>query len=183
MNSDKFHHVESNIKTFLKKKKSSNSDIKTCIQILDTQKNSNNYTKYKRKWEQLFTGYDFIAFRIIENRGGIINSHFLSNGKSPRKIKNRWPCYALGRDIAIDATGRVFGCCEAYTFRDTKTRLFLGSLREKSITEIILSKNLKKIKKMHLRDDYSELDECFNCTKPLNYPNIWKKFNGAWIEK
>ncbi|NVL89477.1 MAG: radical SAM protein [Desulfobacterales bacterium] len=183
MNSDRFDMVVSNIERFLRKKQSIRSRIKVGIQILDTTINRQKYPEYKKRWEDLLTGDDFITYRLMENRGGTIDSVRLSKGSSPGRIKMRWPCYALWCHIAIDTLGRVFSCCEAYTFRDDSSLLQLGLLEESSIVDLINSENLKRMQEMHLRNDYSLLPECLKCTKPINYPNYWVLNNGVWVEK
>lgn len=183
MNSDKFELVESNIKKLFESKRKINSKLKVGIQILDTQKNKENFSEYKKKWENYLSGNDFIAYRRIENKSRLVDSNFLSDGNSPRNIENRWPCYALWKYLAIDTTGSVYACCEAYTFRDKNTKLYLGNLNDSSITEIINSPSLEHIKNLHLNNDYTSIPECKNCTKIINYPNLWRLKNGVWEEK
>lgn len=183
MNSDRFRLVESNIKRLLNKKQSRRSRIKVGIQILDTKVNQNNYPEYKKMWENFLVGDDFITYRLMENRGGVIDSVALSLGTSPGFIKKRWPCYALWRYIAIDTLGRVFCCCEAYTFREKNTLLCLGTIEESSIVDLINSETLNCVREMHLRNDYSTLPECLKCNKPINYPNFWFLKNDIWVEK
>ncbi len=183
MNSDRFELVESNIRELFDSKHRRNSKLKIGIQILDTKKNKENFDEYKKKWENYLSGNDFIAYREIENKTGLIDSNSLSDGNSPHNIENRWPCYALWKYITIDTTGRVYACCEAYTLRDKNTKLYLGNLNNSSITEIINSPSLEHIKNLHLNSDYTSIPECNNCTKIINYPNIWRLKNGVWEEK
>ncbi len=183
MNSDRFELVESNIRELFESKQRRDSQLKIGIQILETKKNRENFDEYNKKWEDYLSGNDFIAYRGIENKSRLVDSNVLSDGNSPRNIENRWPCYALWKYITIDTTGRVYACCEAYTFRDRNTKLYLGNLNKSSITEIMNSTSLEHIKKLHLNSDYTSIPECKNCTKIINYPNIWRLKNGVWEEK
>lgn len=183
MNSDRFELVESNIKRLFQLKRKKISNIKIGIQILDTKKNKENFSEYRKTWERYLSGDDFMTYRMIENKSTLVDSEFLSDGNSPDNIINRWPCYALWNKIAIDTTGSVYACCEAYTFRDKDSKLYLGDINDLPITKIINSPSLEHIRNLHLTNDYTTIPECKNCTKIINYPNIWKIENGVWEEK
>jgi MoaA/NifB/PqqE/SkfB family radical SAM enzyme len=183
MRSSKFAEVEENIAAFLRQKNQNGNHMKVGLQILDTKENKERFPQYKKKWEGLLKGEDFIAYRLLENRGGVIDSAELSQGSSPGQMSSRYPCYALWRYIALDTKGRVYACCEAYTFREKPTLLCLGSLDEKSITDIIEGEQLKMVQDLHLKNQYRRLPECWRCSKPINYPNYWVLSNGQWVEK
>jgi|GEM_PF-3311121 len=180
MNSERHAVVEANLRRLLERKRETGVKMKVGIQILDTIVNKANYADYKSAWLPLFSDNDFMTYRFMENRGGTIDSTSLSSGSSPGHLANRWPCFALWRYLAIDTLGRVYCCCEAYTFREQPTLLLLGSLDQTSILEIIDSAQLKEVREMHLRNDYSRIPECAHCTKPLNYPNVWRLEGENW---
>jgi organic radical activating enzyme len=181
--SDRFHLAEQNIEYLLRQKQATPDRLKVGIQILDTTQNRIGFPIYKKRWEELFSGEDFITYRMMENRGGVIDSSDLSQGSSPASLQERWPCYALWRYLSVDTQGRVYCCCEAYTFREKPTLLCLGSLKQSSLAQISGSAALARIQDMHLRNDYAALPECAHCTKPINYPNVWEKHDGVWVEK
>ncbi len=182
MNADGFQKVERNIRRFLKAKRETGSPMKVGIQILDTKVNASRYVDYKKKWEPLLSGEDFITYRLMENHAGTVDSVGLSGGSSPGELGQRWPCSALWRHLAIDTQGRAYACCEAYTLREHPGPLFLGSLGESSLSEILASDALRRLQEQHLRNDYTGLEMCRRCTKPLNYPNYWRLENGVWVE-
>lgn len=183
MNADGFGLVEKNIRRFLRMKRDAGSKLKTGIQVLDTKVNAANYPEYRQQWEPLLSGDDFITYRLMENHGGKVDSSQLSGGGSPGVIKDRWPCSALWRNLALDTQGNAYACCEAYTLREAPGPLLLGNLREASLPEILESAALRQLQEKHLRNDYEGLEVCRSCTKPINYPNYWRLENGVWVEE
>ena len=145
MGSDRFPKIEANIERFIREKNQRKLPIKVGIQILDTRLNKGNYPAYKKKWEAVFTGSDFITYRMMENRGGTIDSSSVSQGASPRRMPNRYPCYALWKDIAVDAAGNVYACCEAFTFRDRPTALRLGNLAQTPLSGLLECAHLRDL--------------------------------------
>lgn len=180
MRSPNFAAVEENLAGFLALKLQWAPQMKVGIQILETKVNEELYPSYKQKWLKLLSGEDFIAYRHMENRGGVIDSCKISGDIGPMPASDRNPCYALWRYLAIDTRRNVYCCCEAYTFREQPTLLCLGNLGSRSITEIMNSPELARVRRMHLEGDYSRLPECRACNKTINYPNLWTHKDGKW---
>ncbi len=180
MNNGYFAIVKGNVYNFLTLKNKINPGMTAGIQILHTKSNDIHFSKLKSELQPHFGEKDFFVLRCIENRGGKVDSLRISQGLAPSTIVRRWPCHALWHQIAFDVLGRAYACCEAYTFRETDTNLLIGDINKDSIADILCSPCRVRLEEQHLSGDYSRLPECLNCTKPINYPNLWVWQNNRW---
>ena len=160
-----YEQVMSNILRFLEIKKEMDSRIFVVMQMVRLPENAHQVEEYQRIWDR--EGVDEV--RIKEDE--VVVEGVAFKGRAERKAR-RNPCYQLWQGpVHIDYKGDFRPCC--YMFDEEP----IGNVRERSIRELWDSREMRALRRAHLRGELSDYPDCVSCFAPNpRYPVIAGSF-------
>lgn len=148
-----FRTVLSNIEYFLKEKKRANLRLPitraACVLSKFTYKAMDNFSEF---WKKRVDMVEFQNFQAIQG---------YNEGLRPpgSKVDRDFTCYAPWQQVVIRANGDVLPCCCFYATEF----LVVGNIKNSSLYEIWNSKQMKKIRKELLNNNFSFSPACKLC--------------------
>ena len=153
-----FEETCNNISHLINLRKERNSN-KPVINIHTTIVSKDNYQSSKQL-TKLLNGADTYTMGLVESRGNEKNPNFMKKIISAAdKNKTRlYPCSIPWTSLTVMSNGKVCLCC-----RDLEGEVILGDLNKQTISEVLDSKEMDKIRNLHLKGEGDKIDLCKNC--------------------
>lgn len=158
---DLFGKVKKNILDFIEiKKKLGASKPLLVVKMVETLDNFKEKEKFKKFWSKKADNVIISSFHTWE---GSIKDRGVGGEK-----RERYPCPVPWYNPVINWNGLVSACC----VNINENELIMGDIRKESLKEIWQSKNYKKLRKAHLRQDYTFFPTCQRCGFWKILPNL-----------
>ncbi len=160
-----YNKVVSNIRNFIKEKKSRKSKLFCTLQCIYMNETQNEIKRFVRMWD--LPGVDAIRIRQI-TYGIDLND---PKQKKFSNVNYRSPCYWLWSDPYVKWEGTVVPCCQ-----DVNADYTLGNVLDKPMREIWNSQKMQDLRNMHLEGKADLAPLCKNCNM---YKPAWPFILGS----
>ena len=95
---------------------------------------------------------------LADSRGDQKDYNFMKTFTSNTNKSRLYPCSIPWTTLTVMSNGKVCICC-----RDHDGEVILGDLNKQTITEVLNSEEMLKVKKLHLEGQGDKIDLCKNC--------------------
>ena len=151
-----FEETISNISHLIRLRRERNSTI-PLINIHTTILSKENLESSSQLKELLY-GADSYTMGLADSRGNQKDYNFMKTFTSNSNKSRLYPCSIPWTTLTVMSNGKVCLCC-----RDHDGEVILGDLNKQTITEVVNSKEMLKVKKLHLEGQGDQIDLCKNC--------------------
>src|SRR5579864_1162129 len=171
----RFEKVRDNFVRFARMKHQRGSKLQVVVQMVRMAGNAHEVDEFRRFWSHI-EGVDQV--RVKEDETNLVQPE---NAKRAISIKRR--CHYLWRGaMYVKHDGRVFPCCQSYALDGEP----VGDLREKPLTEIFNSDEMRRLRRSHAQGRAAEIDMCARCSTPLPHPLLVVAsllVHGKWVRR
>ncbi|MFC1531992.1 radical SAM/SPASM domain-containing protein [Thermodesulfobacteriota bacterium] len=158
----KYHNVVQNVLNFMNIKKNMGVNYpELFVEMIEMDENRDEVDNFLDFWKGKV---DHIIVNTYATRAGEFKGDEFG-GVKPR------PCFRLWKQIVITNTGKVATCCN-----DWNCKSILGDVKSQSISEIWQGSKIKRLRRMHLKDQAREISLCKNCN-----PAAWDSMPQWWF--
>ncbi len=167
--------IKQKIISFLNRKKELGIKKRILLQYIE----NNRFTikQFEKEWRPYLAEDVEINYKHLVNFGGEIEINKIYNNVKKSSCVRR-PCYWLWRDIHIDCEGYVYPCCQGNIYRKS-SNICLGNVAG-GIAQILRSKRLQSLKRLHLEEKWDLIPECRRCNHWDAKPWFFKKISDKW---
>jgi len=181
MGQDIFNKTVTNIKQFIKQRKSHNrEDLNVSIQFMSSELNE------EREMQNLFKEYidekvivynRYVYYKTaVEDRGkGKVNVNHADFG-------NRHPCWSMYSRVYVDIEGNVYPCTIGNDSYRVAYQLCIGNIKHQSLISIFNNERMQKAR-LDAESGRLPFPECNVCTLWELFPNNFEFISGKWIYK
>jgi len=153
--------VYKNIEDFIKLRDKISARTKVRFRYILQGINDSEFLVFEKYWSKKISKNDSISRKIQHTVGGFMEAMDSAEYKELMEKNAVLPCKVIFSSISITVTGDVSIC--AYDFEQKSP---LGSVADKSISELWQSETLKKVRDAHISKGRKGYEPCINC-------NVW----------
>ena len=162
----KFEVVKKNILNLIEtKKKMKKNNPQIILVLVELEENKKEIKQFYKEWNKKVDGINIINMRNwankIKKEGTKESFHFNKNLKKK-------PCSLIWREMVVDWNGEVVLCNDDWNHSNV-----LGNLKKQTIEEIWKGEKLNKIRKAHMKGEFSKIPLCSGC----NRKSVWWLIN------
>ncbi|MCK4625786.1 MAG: radical SAM protein [Phycisphaerae bacterium] len=136
--------------------------------IIAIKELAHEFDAFVQRWSGVV---DNAVVRNYGNWAGLVDGNGLTPAERQKVPEERYPCTWLWYATKIEPDGGVSKCF----IHVTGDKEPLGNIMEQSFEEIWTGQRLKRLRELHCRDRYDEIEFCPTCMVWSLFPNYWKR--------
>ncbi len=149
-----FDFVLSNIRQFLKQKKTLQKLATVQVSATSNQYNQNEIEAFITYWKDRVDRVRIYPEHSSEGKFGALKSAF------EQKIDNRTPCRKLFSEMVILSDGRVSVCNHDW---NSEALSGCANIQNESLSSVWQGKKYQKLRALHLTGDWKDISPCSHC--------------------
>ena len=150
--------------------------LKITTHIIGISQLAHEFEPFVKRWSPLV---DAAAVRPFGNWAGMVDSNDVTPAEAQEIPEERYPCAWLWYATKIEPNGDVSKCFIHVTGDDDP----LGNIMEKSFESIWSGEKMARLREMHCRNRFGEVDLCQKCIVWSLFPNFWKRRRNILAKK
>lgn len=146
--------------------------LRITTHIIGIRELAHEFDAFVKRWTGLV---DQANVRTYGNWAGLVDDHGVTPAETQAIPAERYPCAWLWYATKIEPNGDVSKCFIHVTGEKDP----LGNITQQSFESIWKGPRLAKLRELHCRNRYGEIEFCPNCIVWSLFPKFWEKA-GFW---
>lgn len=142
--------------------------LKITTHIIGIKELAHEFDSFIKRWSSIV---DSAVIRPYGNWAGLVDANAVTPAEEQNIPKERYPCAWLWYATKIEPNGDVSKCF----IHVTGDKNPLGNIMAQSFESIWKGEKLREIRKMHLNNQYNEIEFCGKCIVWSLFPKFWEK--------